>query len=336
MASSSATPTTAPDLEADPDFNGDDSDDGYSSGFSSDTSSLITAARNYVFENGRRYHGYKEGKYYFPNDEAEQDRMDLMHHCCLLALRGELFACPLGKDFPPQRILDVGTGTGIWAIDIADQFSSASVIGVDLSPIQPTWLPPNLIFEVDDVEEPWPYQDNSFDFIHLRQMIGGIYDWPKLYRQAFKALKPGGWIEVQDFWPQMASANDSLPADNVLAKWKADWEEFSDKCGIGYANILSGMMKELREVGCVEVTEKVIKLPIGRWPKGTHEKELGMYFGQQMIDGVEPVSLVFKKILGWTNEEVRECVVGVKQALRNPKFQLYTKLYCTYGRKPFE
>lgn len=36
-----------------------------------------------------------------------------------------------------KRVLDVGTGTGIWAIDYADEHPEATVIGVDLSPIQP-------------------------------------------------------------------------------------------------------------------------------------------------------------------------------------------------------
>ncbi|KAL7272146.1 hypothetical protein RUND412_005064, partial [Rhizina undulata] len=215
-------------------------------------------------------------------------------------------------------------------------FPSASVIGVDLSPIQPARLPPNLIFEVDDVEEPWPYQENSLDFIHLRQMAVCINDWPKLYNQAFKALKPGGWIEMQDFCDIFSTEDDSLPADNALTKWLENWEKFVARCGREWATVPPRMMKDLREVGCVEISEKVIKLPIGRWPKGTHERELGMYFGQQMIDGVEPVALVFKKTMGWTDGEVQECVMEVQQALRDPKFNMYMKFYCTYGRKPFE
>jgi hypothetical protein len=31
-------------------------------------------------------------------------------------------------------------GTGIWAIDFADEFPDATVIGCDLSPIQPQWV----------------------------------------------------------------------------------------------------------------------------------------------------------------------------------------------------
>lgn len=50
-----------------------------------------------------------------PDDKKEQDRMDLQHHICLLALEGKLHKSPALRK--PQRILDVGTGTGVWAID---------------------------------------------------------------------------------------------------------------------------------------------------------------------------------------------------------------------------
>lgn len=53
-----------------------------------------------------------------PNDEEEQDRMDIQHHICLLALKGRLYAAPPLKN--PQKILDLGTGTGIWVIDMGE------------------------------------------------------------------------------------------------------------------------------------------------------------------------------------------------------------------------
>lgn len=41
-----------------------------------------------------------------------------MHHLYLLLLDGRLHLAPIGKN--PQRILDIGTGTGIWAMDMAE------------------------------------------------------------------------------------------------------------------------------------------------------------------------------------------------------------------------
>ena len=49
------------------------------------------------------------------------------------------------------KILDVGCGTGIWAVDTGDKYQSATIVGVDESPIQPHWVPPNVQFEIDDV-----------------------------------------------------------------------------------------------------------------------------------------------------------------------------------------
>jgi ubiquinone/menaquinone biosynthesis C-methylase UbiE len=67
--------------------------------------------------------------------QDELDRMDFEHHIFKLLLDGRLHLNPLEH---PQRILDLGTGTGIWAIEMADQYPSASIIGTDLSPVQPS------------------------------------------------------------------------------------------------------------------------------------------------------------------------------------------------------
>jgi methylase of polypeptide subunit release factors len=82
-------------------------------------------------------------------------------------------------------VLDLGTGTGIWAIDFADQFPSAMVTGTDLSPTQPTWVPPNIRFEIEDFNDEWTFRTNDFDFIHLKCLFGSVGDWPKLYQQAY-------------------------------------------------------------------------------------------------------------------------------------------------------
>lgn len=58
------------------------------------------------------------------------------------------------------------------------------VLGVDLSPIQPDFVPPNCRFEVDDITKDWTYQENEFDFVHIRGMTGCVPDWVELHKQA--------------------------------------------------------------------------------------------------------------------------------------------------------
>lgn len=59
------------------------------------------------------------------------------HHVYTLVLHGDLYKAPIGDN--PGSILDIGTGTGIWAIDMAEKFPNARILGNDLSPIQPAW-----------------------------------------------------------------------------------------------------------------------------------------------------------------------------------------------------
>lgn len=60
------------------------------------------------------------------------------------------------------------------------------MIGLDLSPIQPTWIPPNCRFGVDDIEEDWVFARRaSFDLVHIRYLLGSIKDWDALFRKSF-------------------------------------------------------------------------------------------------------------------------------------------------------
>ena len=54
----------------------------------------------------------------------------------MLLCDAQLHLAPLEN---PRRILDIGTGTGIWAIQMADDYPDCTVIGTDLSPVQPSW-----------------------------------------------------------------------------------------------------------------------------------------------------------------------------------------------------
>lgn len=103
---------------------------------------------------------------------------------------------------------------------MADEFPGASVFGVDLSPIQPDWVPPNCRFHVDDYEDEWTYRDDEkFDYIHGRALSGTVADWPNFYRQVRQHLKPGGWCEMQEYDAWIFSDDDSFDR----AAWTKEW-----------------------------------------------------------------------------------------------------------------
>lgn len=72
---------------------------------------------------------------------------------------------------------------------VGDLFPSAEVTGLDLSPIQPVWVPPNVKFLVDDVEDTWLNGDN-IDFVHMRNMVPILSSPVALLKQVFEYVLP--------------------------------------------------------------------------------------------------------------------------------------------------
>ena len=112
-----ATDTQNPNelIETDPDFlDGSDSTMGDDAASSRYTASLTSSIGRYSMENGRTYHAYKQDEkmYILPNDESELDRLDLTHNMIKIAMKNKLYNAPVPKT--AKRILDIGTGTGIW------------------------------------------------------------------------------------------------------------------------------------------------------------------------------------------------------------------------------
>ncbi|KAH8812570.1 S-adenosyl-L-methionine-dependent methyltransferase, partial [Xylogone sp. PMI_703] len=293
----------------------------------------------YIFENGRRYHGYKAGRYMLPNDESEMDREDMKHHISILLTEGRLHLAPI--DDRPQKILDIGTGTGIWAIDMADAYPSAQVIGTDLSPIQPAWhltyhrVPPNLIFEIDDAEDEWLYTPHQTDFIHCRYLFHGIRNWPKLFQQAMRTLKPGGWIEIVEMHVIPSSYDNSLPEPSQIRAFYDVLAEIGEKVGINLA-VAQKFKSMLETAGYEEVTEQVYDLPLGGWMSHDRRmREVGLFQQFQMVEGIHGIAYgLLTRVAGWSSARVEAFLAGVRREMTDPNVHCMYKLYFVYGRAP--
>jgi SAM-dependent methyltransferase len=237
------------------------------------TSSLRSSVFNYPIEHGRQYHAYKDGKYHRPNDETELDRLDMMHELFSIVNDGKLHQASIGET--PQRMLDVGAGSGIWCNEMGDRYPSAEIIGVDISANMPTYTAPNVRFEVDDVEEDWTYQQ-PFDYIHSRYMAGSIKDWAGYVRQCFEHTRPGGGVEFVDFDYWIYSQDGSLRDDDALRRWDALTFDGAQRTG-RMLNPGPRLEQWAREAGFVDIRVIRQPLPIGLWPRDkkmvSHQKE---------------------------------------------------------------
>ncbi|KAL9037882.1 MAG: hypothetical protein Q9180_003470, partial [Flavoplaca navasiana] len=232
---------------------------------------------------------------------AELDRLDLTHQKLKILLDEKLLLCPVQN---PGRVLDVGTGTGIWAIEV----------------------PPNVKFEVDDCEEPWTFRE-KFDVVHARYLAAAIADWPKLVSQAFQFTKPGGYSEFQDYDLVYYSEDGTLTNDLPIQKWITTLLEASRDFG---RNPCPGplLAQHMRDAGFQNVQERKYKIPIGPWAKDKHLKTIGAWNLVQIEDGLEAFTLrLFTQILGWKSEEVQVLLANVRKDLRNPKIHAQFDLY---------
>jgi ubiquinone/menaquinone biosynthesis C-methylase UbiE len=98
-----------------------------------------------------------------------------------------------GVDGSPQRVLDLGTGTGAAAFSVARRFPEAQVTGADLSEEMlaearrktPPELAERVRFEQADAAR-LPYGDASFELVTLANMI-------PFFDELTRVLSPGGW-----------------------------------------------------------------------------------------------------------------------------------------------
>ncbi|KZL74055.1 methyltransferase domain-containing protein [Colletotrichum tofieldiae] len=329
-----STPTQ--DVVVEPDeFNDNDStlgDDGAAS-----TSSLNSSILDYRKENGRTYHKYRDGKYHFPNDEEENERLDLQHHIFDLSFDGKLgLSPPNAPEAKAGRVLDLGTGTGIWAMDYGDDHPGAEVIGVDLSPIQPQLttcsVPPNVRFEVDDIEDSWTYT-RPFDYIHSRMMNTSICKWEEYLRQSYEHLNPGGWLELQEFNLPL-SDDGTLTEDHALYQAMKYLGEAAAKTNRAFVD-LDALKPMMEATGFVDVAEIRFKWPSNTWPRNNKFKELGAWNHENITSGLQGFLMAaLTRGLGWKADEVNVLAAQARKDVGDRSIHAYWPMIVVYGRKP--
>ncbi|KAK2598741.1 hypothetical protein N8I77_012130 [Diaporthe amygdali] len=277
-------------------------------------------------ENGRTYVAHETGKYYLPNDPAEQDRLDLQHKAFTIYLGGALYRAPIGR---PDYVLDIATGTGIWAIKFAQEHPQATVIGTDLSMIQPTDVVPNVQFFKEDSEHSDWIHPHPFDYVHLRLAVSCFDDHRTVIRKSFDSLRPGGWIELMD------PVFQTLCDDNTL-QGLAIGRDLKKPLNYKRWLIEAGFVDVVEEVGPGPGDNSLLTSAGNPWPVEPRWKELGRWLMTNTHRALRGMCWKMLRNYGIEANEVEELLRLASIDVRDTRIHYYYPIYVVCGRKPLE
>lgn len=214
-----------------------------------------------MFWFGGRHH-YAHAPYVLPKDLGEVKRLDFQHFLLRNGLKGNYLA-PITR---PSSILDMGCGTGRWAMEMATLFPNANVIGVDLVAANDVTLgygldrrPDNYVFVQGNVLEGLPFAANNFDYVHQRLLIAAlpVNNWQHEVNELARVTTPGGWVELAE----CGVVQNGGPG---LMKLWASWIEMCKRRGIDFT-LGQTIGDKLTTAGLQHVQLRQVNFPMGAY-----------------------------------------------------------------------
>ncbi|KAG0363379.1 S-adenosyl-L-methionine-dependent methyltransferase [Gamsiella multidivaricata] len=270
-------------------------------------------------DDGRTRHAVENVPYMLPNDLTESDRLDAQHYIVRFIFKGN-YNVELDRE-KNIKILDVATGTGVWALEMAHEFPNADVYGVDISAIFPTEIKPkNCHFQLCNILEGLPFPDNHFDFIYQRLLVYALSPAQRkqVNAELLRVLKPEGYLQLVESDGIVYNPGPETEKINQLSL------ETSLRHGVDPREV-QHMKSGLKQAGYTSVNSFNIALPVGNW--GGKAGELS----QQNMHGLATIWL--KGEIGKMDQESCDRVLKLADE-EIEKMQSYYKVWLVVGQKP--
>lgn len=264
--------------------------------------------------------------YTLPRDTEEINRLDFQHYMLRYAFQG-LYAAPIGQ---PVSILDVGTGTGRWAVEMAQLFPRARVIGLDVNPSPADQhadqgidvRPPNYSFVAANVLEGLPFAADSFDFTHQRLLFAAIPAdrWPFVVGELARVTRPGGWVELVE----MSSVADGGPNIEMLADWL---RRLTARRGID-VDAAKHVGDYLSAAPLKDVNIRVVNIPMG-----AHGDRLGAMFAADFLSACKGFGGIAVQLGLTTQDEFDRTLDAARVDLNSSAYKCHAPFYVAVGQK---
>jgi len=108
---------------------------------------------------------------------------------------------------PGTKLIDLGCGDGTFAMELFERSRAEEIYGADfLEQSCQKAIEKGIIARRVDLNEPLPFDDESFDAVHANQVIEHLIGTDCFVKEIYKILKPGGYSIIST--PNLASLHN--------------------------------------------------------------------------------------------------------------------------------
>ncbi|KAI4858796.1 S-adenosyl-L-methionine-dependent methyltransferase [Hypoxylon rubiginosum] len=220
------------------------------------------------------------------------------------------------KELEAPKIADVGTGTGIWATELAAQLPETTIIdGYDFDVKKfpdPKTLPKNVTLQFGDIFKPFPPEINGkYDVVHVRFLVFALKkdDWLVAVKNLRKLVAPGGFL----FWEETGPYSwASSPWSEPYYEWVKLESEVGKQLGRDPLAPVQ-LPSQFKEAGFTDVEENIFSMlrlssttPVDGQP--------GLLIMAQSLTGLVENGVLKGK---YTKDDVRKLVERASEDVRN-------------------
>jgi len=292
--------------------------------------------------------------YLLPRNVTEDGRLDHMTESLKVRLGGlvirqarEAVDRALKKSGETPTIVDIGTGSGAWAVQMAQQYPQAQVTGLDikLSHTQKN-LPDNCKLAIYDINHGVGPFANSFDVVHSRAIMAGVKDYRSLLDSVAGMLRPGGvylgaevdyiWYDedknpVHDTHPETHEGPEVVWHARMIDRVVAGIEARNPGC-FSAAPKIPGW---LQEMDCWQETgSEDVYMPVGDWNADSDEveKKSGVMWQENIHSFAEALSGALEPA-GHAKEKAEDWCAKMKNDVKSNKHRLYSRFRYVWAVK---
>ncbi|KDQ15797.1 hypothetical protein BOTBODRAFT_157519 [Botryobasidium botryosum FD-172 SS1] len=213
-------------------------------------------------DSARKFHNFPGAHYVLPSDEPERDRLDRQHRVLKRAYDDKLVWAPVDL-VPGSAVLDCGTGTGIWLLDLADQVpDGVQLRGID---VQSHLFPPprsNVKFTTSSVTTLPSEWSSKFQLVHQRLLTLALTasEWPTAFLEMKRVLAPGGWVQSEE--------TGAGPLSWEAGPATARFQDLAYKLNASRGHMWDSALYIpgfLADAGFTNIRTEVREIPLGKW-----------------------------------------------------------------------